>query len=71
MQSRFIIAFLPKSMCLLISWLQSLSAVILEPKQIKSLTAFIFSPSVRHEVMGSNAMSITIVLKMHTVDTVE
>ena len=39
--SRFVIAFLPRSKCLLISWLQSLSAVILEPKKIKSVTAYI------------------------------
>ena len=42
--SRFIIAFLPRSMCLWISWLQSPSAVILEPKKIKSVTVSIFSP---------------------------
>ena len=41
--SRFVIAFLPMSKCLLISWLQSLSAVILEPKKVKSATASIFS----------------------------
>ena len=44
MLSRFIIAFLPRSKCLLISWLQSLSTVILEPKKIKSITVSIFSP---------------------------
>ena len=48
---RFVIAFLPRSKCLLISWLQSPSAVVLEPKKIKSLTAFIVSPSLCHEVM--------------------
>ena len=42
--SRFVIAFLPKSKCLLISWLQSLSIVILEPKKVKSLTVSTFSP---------------------------
>ena len=52
MLSRFVIAFLPKSKCLLISWLQSPSAVILEPKKIK----FIVSPSICHEVMGLDAM---------------
>ena len=41
--SRFVIAFLPMSKCLLISWLQSLSAVILEPKKIKSVTVYTFS----------------------------
>ena len=51
MLSRFVIAFLPKSKCLLISWLQSPSAVILEPKKIKSLTVSIVSPSICHEVM--------------------
>ena len=51
--SRFVIAFLPKSKHLLISWLQSPSAVILEPKKIKSVTV---SPSVCHEVMGLDAM---------------
>ena len=51
---RFALAFLPRSKCLLISWLQSSSAVILEPKKIKSVTAYTFSPSICHEVMGSN-----------------
>ena len=54
--SSFVIAFLPRSKCLLISWLQSLSAVILEPKNIKSVTASTFSPSICHEVMGPNAI---------------
>ena len=48
---RLVIAFLPKSKHLLISWLQSPSAVILEPKKIKSATVLIFSPSIFHEVM--------------------
>ena len=48
---RFVIAFLPRSKCLLISWLQSPPAVILEPKKIKSVTVFIVSPSICHEVM--------------------
>ena len=52
MLSRFVIAFLPRSKCLLISWLQSPSAVILEPKTIKSITVSIFPTSVCHEVMG-------------------
>jgi len=51
--SRLVIAFLPKSKCLLISWLQSPSAVILEPKKTKSVTV---SPSISHEVMGLDAM---------------
>ena len=56
MLSRLVIAFLPRSKCLLISWLQSPSAVILEPKKIKSVTVSTVSPSVYHEVMGLNAM---------------
>ena len=56
MLSRFVIAFLPRSKCLLISWLWSTSAVILEPKKIKSLTVFIVSPFICHEVMGPEAM---------------
>ena len=56
MLSRFVIAFLPRSKRLLISWLQSPSAVILEPKKIKSVTVSIVSPSICHEVMGPNAM---------------
>ena len=54
--SRFVIAFLPRSKCLLISWLQSPSTVILEPKKIKSVTVSIVSPSICHEVMGPDAM---------------
>ena len=50
-QSRFVIAFLPRSKCLLISWLYSPSTVILEPKKIKSVTISIASPSICHEVM--------------------
>ena len=55
MLSRLLIALLPRSKCLLISWLQSPSAVILERKKIKSLTVFIVSPSISHEVMGLDA----------------
>ena len=54
--SRLVIAYLPRSKRLLISWLQSPSAVILEPKKIKSVTVSIVSPSVCHEVMGPDAM---------------
>ena len=54
--SRFVIAFLPMNKHLLISRLQSWSAVILEPKKIKSVTVSIVSPSVCHEVMGPDAM---------------
>ena len=56
MLSRFVIAFLPRSKHLLISWLQLPSAVILEPRKIKSLTVSIVSPSICHKVMGSDAM---------------
>ena len=56
MLSRFVIAFLPRSKHLLISWLQSPPAVILEPKKIKSVTISIFSPFICHEVMGPDAM---------------
>ena len=56
MLSKFVIAFLPRSKCLLISHLQSPSTVILEPKKIKSATAYTFSPSICHEVMGPDAM---------------
>ena len=52
MLSRFVIVFLPRSKCLLISWLQSLSTVILEPKKIKSLIVSIVSPSIFYEFMG-------------------
>ena len=54
--SRFVRAFLPRSKCLLIAWLQLPSAVILEPKKLKSLTVFIVSSSVCHEVVGPDAM---------------
>ena len=50
--SRFVIAFLSRNKCLLISWLQSPFAVILEPKKIKSVTLSIVFPSICHEVMG-------------------
>ena len=53
---RLVIAFLPRSKHLLISWLWSPSAVILEPKNIKSVTVSIVSPSIYHEVMGPDAM---------------
>ena len=54
--SRFVIAFLPRSKSLLISWLQSASAVILEPPKIKSVTVSTVSPFICHEVMGLDAM---------------
>ena len=53
MLSTLVITFLPRSKCLLISWLQSLSAVILEPNKIKSVTVSIVSPSICHEVTGN------------------
>ena len=56
MLSRLVIAFLPRSKRLLISWLQSPSAVILEPPKIKSVTVFIVSSSICHEVMGLEAI---------------
>ena len=56
MWSRLVITFLPKSKHLLISWLQSPSAVILEPPKIKSDTVSTVSPYISHEVMGPDAM---------------
>ena len=56
MLSRLVIAFLPRSKCLLISWLQSPSAIIFQPKKLKSVTVSIFYPSICHEVMGADAM---------------
>ena len=56
MQFKFVTAFLSRNKCLLISWLQSPSAVILQPKKIKSLTVSIVSPSICHEVMGLDAV---------------
>ena len=56
MLSRLIIAFLPRSKHLLISWWQSSSAVILETREIKSVTVSIVSPSTCHEAMGPEAM---------------
>ena len=56
MLSRLVITFFPGSKRLLISWLQSPSAVILEPKKIKSVTVSTVSPSICHEVMGPDAM---------------
>src|SRR5574340_1500836 len=54
--SRLVITFLPRSKCLLISWLQSPFAVILEPRKIKSDTVSTVSPSISHEMMGPDAM---------------
>ena len=57
MLSKLVITFLPRSKCLLISWLQSPSAVILEPPKVKSVTVSIVSPSTCHDVMGPDASS--------------
>ena len=54
--SSLVITFLPRSKCLLISWLQSPSTVILEPPKVKSVTVSIVSPSICHEVMGPDVM---------------
>ena len=56
MLSRLVTAFLPRSKCLFISWLQSPSAMILEPKKIKSATVSTVSPSICDEVMGMDAL---------------
>ena len=56
MLSRMVVTFLPRSKRLLISWLQSPSAVIWEPKKIKSVTSSTVSPSICHEVMGPDAL---------------
>ena len=58
MLSRLVMAFLPRSKRLLVSWLQSPSAVLLEPKKVKSVSVFIVHPSICHEVMGPDAMTL-------------
>ena len=65
---RLVITFLPRSKPLLISWLQSPSAVILEPKKIKSVS--IVPPSVCHEVMGPDDVSAKMEQKLYRGDTV-
>ena len=60
--SRFRITSIPMSKCLLISWLQSLSLVILEPKKIKSVIVSTFSPCICHEVMGLDAMILVFLM---------
>ena len=60
MLSRLVMAFLPRSKRLLISWLQSPSAVILEPRKIKSLTVSIVSHSISNEMMGLDAMILNV-----------
>ena len=62
MLSRLVIAFLSRSKCLLISWFQSPSAVILKPKKIKSVTVFIVSLSICHGVMGPDAMILVFLM---------
>ena len=62
MLSRLVITFLPRSKRLLISWLQSLSAVILEPPKIKSDTLSTVSPFICHEVMGPDANFLNVEL---------
>ena len=62
MLSGLAIAFLPRNKCPLISWLQPPSAVILEPKKIKSVTASTFSPAVWYKVMGLEAMVLVSLL---------
>ena len=58
--SQLVIAFLPRSKHLLISWLKSSSAVILEPKKVNSVTVSIISPSICHDVMGPDAMILAL-----------
>ena len=60
MLSRLVIAFLPRRECLLISWLQPPSAVILESKKIKSDTVSSVSPSIRYEVMELDTMILVL-----------
>ena len=60
MLSRLVIAFLPKRKHLLISWLQSPFAVLLEPKNMNSVTVSTFPPSICHEVMGLDAMILVL-----------
>ena len=62
MLSRLAITFLPRSKCLLISWLKSPSAVTSEPKKIKSATVSTVSPSIYHEVMGPDASFLNVEL---------
>ena len=65
MLSRLVVTFLPRSKRLLISWLKSPSAVILEPPKIKSDTVSTVSPSICHEVMGPDAMILVFFLARH------
>ena len=65
MLSRFVVAFFPRSKRLLVSWLQSPSTVILEPKEIKSVTASTLAPSICHEVMGPDVMILVFLISIH------
>ena len=73
MLSRLVIIFLPRSKRLLISWLQSPSAVILEPRKIKSDTVSTVSPSISHhyEVMGPDAMTWVVTAKQFNIPEVQ
>ena len=64
--SRFVIAFLPRSKHLLISWLQPPSAVVLKPQNIKSLTVSTVSPSISHEAMGPDALIFALSRHLHS-----
>ena len=63
MLSKLVITFLPRNKCLLISWLQSPSVVVLEPRKIKSDTVSTVSPSICHEVMGLDATKLVEVME--------
>ncbi|CAI9170387.1 unnamed protein product [Rangifer tarandus platyrhynchus] len=63
--SRLVIAFLPRNKRLLVSWLQSPSTMILEPKEIKSVTASTLSPTICHEVMGPDIMILVFLILIH------
>ena len=65
MLCRFVIAFLPRSKCLFISWLQSLSTVILDPKKVKSVTASTFCLPICHEVIEPDAMILVFWMLSH------
>ena len=69
MQSRFVITFLPRSKYLLISWVQSPYVVILESKNIKSVTVSIVSPTICHEVMGPHAIVYVSLVKLQLPDS--
>ena len=70
MLSRLVITFLPRGKCLLILWLHSSSAVILEPKKIKSLSVSIVSPSICHEVMELDAMIFIFLICIYHILTI-